>query len=206
MFEQLSHALSRPKLVTFVKVNTDQQKDVAQAYRVTSLPTFIIFRNGKAVDKVQGADPMKLQSVVKKLSEEVESMGNNAGEASGSGSNDANWMGASLPRGYTDISNQVELRYCELLNVDPDTGGVRVLFDTSKPSALSGSKSAAKDWVESDTDEQLLLFIPFQSTLKLHTLQVGYDPTSASSVTLLTRATRSPLYLPAMMTMTKMRP
>jgi hypothetical protein len=186
VFEQLSHALSRPKLVTFVKVNTDQQKDVAQAYRVTSLPTFIIFRNGKPVDKVQGADPMKLQSVVKKLSEEVESMGNNsAGEASGSGSNGANWMGAGLPRGYTDISSQVELRYCELLNVDPDTGGVRVLFDTSKPSALSGSKSAAKDWVESDTDEQLLLFIPFQSTLKLHTLQVGYEPTTAWLVTLL---------------------
>jgi hypothetical protein len=186
VFEQLSHALSRPKLVTFVKVNTDQQKDVALAYRVTSLPTFIIFRNGKAVDKVQGADPMKLQSVVKKLSEEVESMGNNsAGEASGSGSgsNGANWMGAGLPRGYTDISSQVELRYCELLNVDPDTGGVRVLFDTSKPSALSGSKSAAKDWVESDTDEQLLLFIPFQSTLKLHTLQVGYEPTTAWPIT-----------------------
>jgi hypothetical protein len=205
VFEQLSHALSRPKLVTFVKVNTDQQKDVAQAYRVTSLPTFIIFRNGKAVDKVQGADPIKLQSVVKKLSEEVESMGNSAGEASGSGGNDANWMGAGLPRGYTDISSQVELRYCELLNVDPDTGGVRVLFDTSKPSALSGSKSASKDWVESDTDEQLLLFIPFQSTLKLHTLQVGYEPTAAWPVTLLTPPTRLPLYLPATTTMTTRR-
>jgi thioredoxin len=182
VFEQLSAALSRPKLVTFVKIDTDKQKDVAQAYRVTSLPTFIIFRNGKVADKVQGADPMKLQSVVKKLSEEVQNMSSGDGEASGSGSgsgnNGANWRGAGLPRGYTDITSQIELRHCELLNVDPDVGSVRVLFDTAKPGALSGGKSATKDWVESDTDEQLLLFMPFQSMLKLHTLQITSLPPS----------------------------
>ncbi|EAQ92870.1 hypothetical protein CHGG_01105 [Chaetomium globosum CBS 148.51] len=180
VFEQLSAALSRPNLVTFVKIDTDQQKEVAQAYRVTSLPTFIIFRNGKVADKVQGADPMKLQSVVKKLSEEVQNMGSGDGEASGSGSGSggSNWRGAGLPRGYTDITSQIELRYCELLNVDPDAGGVRVLFDTAKPSALSGGKSATKDWVESDTDEQLLLFMPFQAMLKLHTLQITSLPPS----------------------------
>jgi hypothetical protein len=174
LFEQLSQSLSRPNLVTFVKINTDQQKDVAQAYRVTSLPTFIIFRNGKVADKVQGADPLKLQSIVKKLSQEVESIGNGSGEASGSGSNGGTWRGADLPRGYTDITSEIELQRCELLNVDPDTGSVRVLFDTAKPTALSGAKSTSKDWVESDTDEQLLLFVPFQSMLKLHTLQVSY--------------------------------
>ncbi|KAK4157877.1 PITH domain-containing protein [Chaetomidium leptoderma] len=182
VFEQLSHALSRPKLVSFVKVNTDQQKEVAQAYRVTSLPTFIIFRNGKVAERVQGADPMKLQAVVKKLSDEVENMGNSGGEASGSGSgsgsNGGSWRGAELPRGYTDVTDQVELRYCELLNVDPDTGGVRVLFDTAKPGALSGGKGTAKDWVESDTDEQMLLFIPLQSMVKLHTLQITSLPPS----------------------------
>jgi hypothetical protein len=177
VFEQLSQALSRPKLVTFVKVNTEQQKEVADAYRVTSPPTFIIFRNGKVAEKVQGADPVKLQAAVKKLSEEAQKMASGEGEASGSGSgsNVANWKGAGLPRGYTDITSQVELRYCELLNVDPDAGSVRALFDTAKPSALSGGKGATKDWVESDTDEQLLLFMPFQSMLKLHTLQVGYQ-------------------------------
>lgn len=170
--------------MTFVKVNTDQQKDVAQAYRVTSLPTFIIFRNGKVADRVQGADPLKLQSIVKKLSQEVESIGNGGSEASGSGSNGGSWRGAELPRGYTDITSEIELQRCELLNVDPDAGSVRVLFDTAKPSALSGAKSASKDWVESDTDEQLLLFVPFQSMLKLHTLQVSYDSGTATGASL----------------------
>ncbi|KAK4144917.1 PITH domain-containing protein [Dichotomopilus funicola] len=186
VFEQMSGAFSRPKLVAFVKIDTEQQKDVAQAYRVTSVPTFIIFRNGKLADRVQGSDPQKLQSVLNKLSEEVENISKGkSGEASGSGSGSGsastgpNWKGAALPRGYTDVTDQIEVRHCELLNVDPDVGSVRVLFDTAKPSALSGGKStAAKDWVESDTDEQLLLFMPFQSALKLHTLQITSIPPS----------------------------
>ncbi|KAL2256378.1 hypothetical protein VTK26DRAFT_1760 [Humicola hyalothermophila] len=177
VFEQLSQTLSRPNLVAFVKVNTDSQKDVAQAYRVTSLPTFIIFHNGKVAERVQGADPIKLQTLVKKLMDKAENIGD-SGEASSSGSSTAYWRGADLPRGYSDITNQIELQRCELLNVDPDTGGVRVLFENGKPSALSGGKGAAKDWVESDTDEQLLLFMPFQSMLKLHTLQLTSIPPS----------------------------
>jgi thioredoxin len=169
IYEQLSSALSRPNVVTFVKVNTDQQKEIASAYSVTSLPTFIVFRDGKVFDKVQGADPRKLQAVVKKLSAEVENIGS-GGEGSGSGGH--TWRGADLPRGYSDITNQIELQRCELLNVDPASGNVRVLFDGSQPSVLSGDEPATKDWVESDTDEQLLLFAPFQSMLKLHTLQV----------------------------------
>ncbi|KAK4240821.1 PITH domain-containing protein [Achaetomium macrosporum] len=180
VFEQLSAALSRPDLVTFVKVDTNQQKDVVQAYRITSQPTFIIFRNGKVAERVQGADPTKLQAVVKKLSDEIQNLGTSGGEASGSGSgsNGGYWRGAELPRNYSDITDQIELHRCELLNYDPDAGNVRVLFDAAKPSALSGGKGATKDWVESDTDEQLLLFMPFQSMLKLHTLQITSLPPS----------------------------
>src|SRR4051794_29388364 len=36
-----------------------------------------------------------------------------------------------------------------------------------------------KDWVKSDTDEQLMLFIPFQSTLKVHSLHLTSLPASA---------------------------
>ncbi|EGS16988.1 putative thioredoxin protein [Thermochaetoides thermophila DSM 1495] len=176
VFEQLSYTLSRPNLVTFVKVNTDKQKDIAQAYRVTALPTFIVFANGKVIERVQGADPLKLQQVVRKLNDRVDSIGSGGGEGSSSGSGGERWLGAELPRGYQDITGEIELPRCELLNVDGDTGSVRVLFSEKKPSALSGSKSPNKDWVESDTDEQMLLFMPFQSMLKLHTLQLTSLP------------------------------
>ena len=102
--------------------------------------------------------------------------GATGGEASGSGSSGGSWRGADIPRGYSDITDQVEMQRCDMLNYDSEAGGVRALFDSGKPSALGAEDSSAKDWVETDTDEQLMLFIPFQSMLKLHTLQVSYIP------------------------------
>jgi hypothetical protein len=138
-----------------------------------SMPTFMIFKEAQVVEKVQGADPKKLQAVVKKLAAEAEG-GSSGFGASGSGSG-SNWRAGDLPKGYTDVSDQVDVKGLELLNEDSKFGSVRVLFDGSRPTGLQKGKAAAakeKDWVESDTDEQLMMFIPFQSTLKVHTLQV----------------------------------
>jgi hypothetical protein len=141
-----------------------------------SMPTFMIFKEARVVEKVQGADPKKLQAVVKKLAAEAEG-GSSGFGASGSGSG-SNWRAGDLPKGYIDVSDQVDVKGLELLNEDSKFGSVRVLFDGSKPTGLQKGKAAAakeKDWVESDTDEQLMMFIPFQSTLKVHTLQVFYE-------------------------------
>ncbi|KAK0392493.1 hypothetical protein NLU13_1988 [Sarocladium strictum] len=166
LYETLSQSLSRPKLVTFVKINNDEQTELAQQYRVTGLPTFLVFRDGKVIEKVQGANPSELKSVVQKLASEVESLG------SGSGL----WSGAEIPKGYSDITDEVEIRNCELLNADEDAGPVKVLFESSKPSALDKSAEQKKDYVQSGADDQLLLFIPFQATIKLHTLQITSLP------------------------------
>jgi len=116
--------------------------------------------------------------VAKKLSAEADSDdANGFGESSGSGST---WLAASLPKGYSDITDQVDVRGLDLLNSDSGCGTARTLFDGSKPSSLASGKGkgkvegekSVKDWVESDTDEQLMLFLPFMSTLKVHTLHI----------------------------------
>jgi hypothetical protein len=134
------------------------------------MPTFMLFEQGKVVDKVQGADPRKLQAVVKKLAAAAESSSSGLGGSSGGGG----WRIGDLPKGYNDVSDQVDAKGLELLNADSEFGSVRTLFEGSKPTGLQNGKAEAKvmDWVESDTDEQLMLFMPFQSTLKVHTLQV----------------------------------
>lgn len=141
--------------------------DLTAAY---SMPTFMLFEQGKVVDKVQGADPRKLQAVVKKLAAAAESSSSGLGGSSGGGG----WRIGDLPKGYNDVSDQVDAKGLELLNADSEFGSVRTLFEGSKPTGLQNGKAEAKvkDWVESDTDEQLMLFMPFQSTLKVHTLQV----------------------------------
>ena len=42
-----------------VKLNTDENPQVASQYQVLSIPTLILFKNGEAVKKVIGAYPKK---------------------------------------------------------------------------------------------------------------------------------------------------
>lgn len=147
------------------------------------MPTFMIFKNGREVSKIRGANAQQLSEAVKKLANEAESDGTGAGgfgEASGSGS--GTWRAFDLPRGYGDVTDQLDIRGLDLLNSDSDFGSVRTLFDTGRPSSLGNGKGKAAsgeskaDWVESDVDEQLMLYIPFQSTLKVHTIQITSLP------------------------------
>jgi hypothetical protein len=130
----------------------------------------MLFEQGKVVEKVQGADPRKLQAVVQKLVHAAEGSSSGTGASSG----DSGWRIGNLPKGYNDVTDQVDIKGLELLNADSQFGSVKTLFQSSKPTGLQKGKAEekTKDWVESDTDEQLMLFMPFQSTLKVHTLQV----------------------------------
>ena len=88
------------------------------------------------------------------------------------------------------MTDQVDVRGLDLLNSDSSFGDSRTLFEGVKPSALEGGKGKGKseeegeggikDWVETDTDEQLMLFIPFQATLKVHTIHITSLPSGPS--------------------------
>lgn len=142
------------------------------------MPTFMVFKNGKVTEKVVGADVQKLQQVLKDLAAVATSAGSSSGSAS---TGSTAWRAGDLPKGYSDVSDQVDLKGLELLNADMEFGTVRVLLDGAKPSALDTKQkgtAGTKDWVESDTDEQLMMYMPFQATLKVHTIQVHPDHTA----------------------------
>lgn len=141
-----------------------------QEHGITVLPTFLLFRKGKLMHTVEGANTAELRNVVNKIVSELEHLVEGMG---GEGGPPEAWKGAEIPKGYGDVTDQVEFRGCELLNADDNAGPVKVLFESSKPSALGLGKSTSTDWVQSGSDDQLLLFIPFQSQIKLHTLQVS---------------------------------
>jgi thioredoxin len=173
-YEQLATQLTRPNQITFTKVNTDVQRDIAQTYNITAMPTFMVFKNGRETQRIRGADPKALDAAVKSLASEAES---SSADASSSASSSGTWIGASLPRGYSDITDSVDLLNLDFLNVDSEAGGARAVFNQAQPSALSKAKATAeKDWIESDTDDQLMLYIPFQSSLKVHGLHITSCP------------------------------
>jgi hypothetical protein len=136
------------------------------------------------MSKVNGANPQQLSDAIKRLATEAESDGSSGGFGEASSSSSGTWRGGSLPRGYSDITDQVDVRGLDLLNADSDFGGVRTLFETSMPTTLAMGKGkgaasgseAKKDWVESDVDEQLMLYVPFTSSLKIHTIQITSVP------------------------------
>lgn len=43
--------------IKFAKLNVDENQEIAQKFKVMSIPTLVIFRNGKEVDRIMGALP-----------------------------------------------------------------------------------------------------------------------------------------------------
>ncbi|OQE90379.1 hypothetical protein PENNAL_c0012G06192 [Penicillium nalgiovense] len=177
-YNSLATQLSRPNAITFTKINVDHQQELAQAYGVTAMPTFIVFKNGRVNQTVKGANPAQLNQIVQKLASEA-SQSDDAATGEGSSSGEP-WIGGTVPKGYSDITDQVDLKGLELLNRDTDTAEPRALFNLSKPSGLAAkgkAKAAGQpDWTESDTDEQLMLYVPFNAMLKVHSLQITSLP------------------------------
>ena len=48
-------ALAMPLQAQFLKVNTDEQQALGGQYGIQSIPTLIMFKNGKEIDRVSGA-------------------------------------------------------------------------------------------------------------------------------------------------------
>jgi thioredoxin len=40
--------------IKVVKINTDKYPDLASEHRITSLPTLVVFKDGKPVDRIEG--------------------------------------------------------------------------------------------------------------------------------------------------------
>lgn len=134
IFEQLSAQLSRPNKITFAKINTDQQQDLSRSYGVKAMPTFMVFKNARAVNFIEGADPKKLSNVVKDLANEANKM--ELGEGAGSSSS-GSWSAAPIPRGYSDVTSQIDVLGMELLNRDSEHGTARTLISGDQPKGES---------------------------------------------------------------------
>jgi hypothetical protein len=136
--------------VTFTKINVDKQTELARAYGVTAMPTFMIFKNAHNVQTITGADRQKLSEVAKKLASEA---GDAGADGFGGGSMGGGmWLGAAPPRGYRDVTDQVDVKGLELLNCDAAFGSVRTLFNEQTPSALDTGKGKGEHMPDLDAE------------------------------------------------------
>ena len=50
-----------------VKVNTDENMNLASGYRIDSIPTLILFKDGQVVERFVGFDKFRLQEAVSQV-------------------------------------------------------------------------------------------------------------------------------------------
>lgn len=53
--------------VNFVKLDVDKFGELTENQKISAMPTFVFYKNGKEVDRFSGANPTKLEEYVKKL-------------------------------------------------------------------------------------------------------------------------------------------
>jgi thioredoxin 1 len=74
VYSQLSTANSAPGIMTFVKIDVDAQQEIAREYGISAMPTFLVFKEGKVVETIRGANPPALKAAVTKARSEGESV------------------------------------------------------------------------------------------------------------------------------------
>ncbi|MEM4259739.1 MAG: thioredoxin [Candidatus Woesearchaeota archaeon] len=69
LFEELSKEMNEYK---FLKFNTDEDEKLAAMFGIMSIPTLLIFNNGKEVDRITGFMPkMMLKENIKKITKNL---------------------------------------------------------------------------------------------------------------------------------------
>jgi thioredoxin len=128
--------------VDFLKVDVDDQQDIATHAGVSAMPTFHFYKNGTVVDVLTGANASKLEALIKKHS------------ASGAPSSSDS---IKMPAGHEDITEHVDRKQASCLNQNSSHTWDNILSNTSS-------------YLESDSDPQLLIYLPFSQPVKIHSL------------------------------------
>ncbi|KAF8522152.1 DUF1000-domain-containing protein [Hysterangium stoloniferum] len=148
--------------VTFSKVDVDQCQLIAQRYEVSAMPTFLFIRNKAVVGNIKGANPNELEAMVVKHDPST-----STASASGSGSK------TEPAPGDVSLLEFLDSSQLNCLN-ENNSYTVKSILGTK---ALNTSKS----YLLSDADEQLLINITFNQTVRvrsiiLHTSTVSQGP------------------------------
>ena len=130
-FEEMSNRFAGD--VTFLKVDVDQCQLTARSQSVSSMPTFVFYRNAQEVARFTGANPGALESKIRELAAQNPSKSDDCG----------------IPGHFDLVTNMLVKSSCECLNESDDH-------------PLSNCLNDDNGFLESDVDEQLIICLTFR--------------------------------------------
>ncbi|KAJ3120250.1 hypothetical protein HK100_012883 [Physocladia obscura] len=119
------------KTCNFLKVDVDQNRDIASTYGVRAMPTFMVFKNGEKIDEVVGADLRRVESLIETYGSKFPSSG---GHTIG-GSSSSTTAGAAYVNPWQDAANikkTSEPRSAELLSISDQATLIDLGFAESR--------------------------------------------------------------------------
>ncbi|KAM0788507.1 hypothetical protein ACM66B_001638 [Microbotryomycetes sp. NB124-2] len=135
--------------IQFAKVDVDQARDVAAAYSIKAMPTFVLLRGTQKLGEVQGANPAELENLCRQ-------------HAPAAGTSGASSSSAPAEKGLEGTTS---------LNGSIDQSAVQCLNEDASHTIRDLLKGSGDKWLESDADEQLLLHIPTQQSIKVRAIR-----------------------------------
>lgn len=153
VLEQLAGAY---KHVTFVKIDVDQQRELASRFRITAMPTFKLLKGGNEVDQLRGASPPQLSQLISRHAGTAPPP--TAAASSGSKSQ------AATGEITESLLKQVISKGLHCLNEAKEHPLSSILGPEKGPRGNS--------YLESDVDPELLISIPFQDPVKLKAISI----------------------------------
>ena len=100
LFDQMSLKYTN---VVFIRVDSDQNRDLAGQYGVSGLPTFVLVIHGDEVDRVVGADPNALESKIQQYANSAATFKGTGMSLGGSGARDAQSIREMRLKNFKDV-------------------------------------------------------------------------------------------------------
>ena len=156
--------------VEIVRIDLDSQRDIAEKYNITSVPTFVFIEKGNEVDRIQGANPQQLLSKLQEFNSKAEGhkrKGKGLGAEDVINSNtDLKDIKKFIPKNFEILNSTIDFNGYEVLNCLP------LYKDSQNKSVVDLKGKLDKSAVVSDSDSQLLCFIPFLNISKIYSVLI----------------------------------